>query len=116
MRRSPVRVREVAQKEPSGSFFLCRLLQEAMTEELDIVEGEEELLMQILDHSSELVIDQVECADKVRCRYAHKRQNNCLFCFSSASSFHLCIEESHQFAISRIGQIKIRYDRFTFNA
>ena len=42
------------------------LLQEAVTEDAEVVGGEEELVLEIRDHASELAVDEVPSTDEIR--------------------------------------------------
>jgi hypothetical protein len=92
------------------------LLQEAVAEDAEVIGGEEELVLEIRDHASELAVDEVPSTDEIRGRDAHKSEDHLFLRFATSTGFDLRVEYSDEFAVSGIGEVKICDYRFAIDA
>ena len=87
-----------------------------MAEEAEVIGGEEELVLEIRDHASELAVDEIPSTDEVRGRDAHKGENHLFLCVATTTGFDLRIKDSDEFAVSGVREVKICDYRFAINA
>ena len=99
-----------------GAMVEGGLLQEAVAEDAEVVGGEEELVLEIRDHASELAVDEIPSTDEIRGRDAHEGKNHLFLCVTSSTGFDLRIKHSDEFAISGVREVKICDYRFAINA
>ena len=92
------------------------LLQEAVAEEAEVVGGEEELVLEIRDHASELAVDEIPGTDEIRGRDTHEGKNHLFLCVTTSTGFDLRIKHSDEFAVSSVGEVKICDYRFAINS
>ena len=92
------------------------LLQEAVAEEVEVIGGEEELVLEIRDHASELTVDEIPSTDEVWSRDAHEGKDHLFLCVATSTGFDLRIKHSNEFAVSGVREVKICDYRFAINA
>ena len=77
--------------------------------------GEAENGVQIIDHPAELLVNEVEGRDEVRCGNTHEGLDDGQFGSTSSSSDDVCIEFFHDRPVSDVTLIKISDDRVSIH-
>ena len=90
-----------------------KLEKETAAEEVDVGGGEEKLVLQIRGHAAKLTVDEVESADEIIGGNAHEGADNFHLGFASTTTDDLCVEAIHECAVRSVGEVKVRYDRFS---